>query len=360
MKKRVLAGMLTLLLCLVLLPSAALAEEPAFELTEPPKIKEIELCRSGESAWVEVVIKTPSSIRSLLRLLPTFGLEDLLTGIQMNLSVDGGDWQVLEMTFIGEGDQWAGLWRSESLSLKKDVSIRAQLRYYGHDGQGSFVCSAWSESAAIEEEPEAPFEFQAHDWAKPELTEADGLGLIPADLRSMDLTQPITRGEFAAVSVRVYEALSGLVAEAAPVNPFTDTDDPEVLKALGVGITNGVSDTLFGPDRLLNREQAATMLSRVYKKIAFDGWTLETDGDYAEAFRALFAMPELFADDGDISSWARDSVYFMAANGVLKGMEGGTFQPRAVTEEQQARGYAQATREQAILIAVRLVKNLKT
>ncbi len=131
-----------------------------------------------------------------------------------------------------------------------------------------------------------------------------------------------------------------------------------MLKALGVGITIGVSDTLFGPDRLLNREQAATMLSRVYKKIAFDGWTLETDGDYAEAFRALFAMPELFADDGDISSWARDSVYFMAANGVLKGMEGGTFQPRAVTEEQQARGYAQATREQAILIAVRLVKNL--
>ena len=48
----------------------------------------------------------------------------------------------------------------------------------------------------------------------------------------------------------------------------------------------------------------------------------------------------------------------MASNGIIKGMEGGTFQPRAVTEEQQIAGYAQATREQAILIGVRLVKNL--
>ena len=154
-------------------------------------------------------------------------------------------------------------------------------------------------------------------------------------------------------------ALSGLAAEPTASNPFTDTSDPEVLKALNVGITNGLSAAEFAPDQLLNREQAATMLSRVYKKLTFPGWTLGTDGDYAEDFRALFTMPEAFADDGDISSWARDSVYFMAANGILKGMEGHAFQPRAVTPEQQASGYAQATREQAILIAVRMVKNLK-
>ena len=143
------------------------------------------------------------------------------------------------------------------------------------------------------------------------------------------------------------------------MNPFTDTADTEVLKALNVGITNGLSETEFGPAKLLNREQAATMLSRVYKKVAFEGWTLTTDKDYDEAFRTLFTMPEPFTDDADISSWARDSVYFMVDHGILKGMEGYTFQPRAVTPEQQASGYAQATREQAILIAVRLVQNLK-
>ncbi len=49
----------------------------------------------------------------------------------------------------------------------------------------------------------------------------------------------------------------------------------------------------------------------------------------------------------------------MVDHGVLKGMEGYTFQPRAITSEQKDNAYAQATREQAILIAVRLVQNLK-
>ena len=363
MKKSVSALFLTLLLCLTLLPLGASAEEPAFELSTPPKIKEAELCRDSGQVWVDVVIKTPSSVRSLLGMLPTFDLQDMISGIQMNLSVNGGPWTVLEMSFIGQGDMWGGRWRSDSIGeLAQGASMEIQIRYCGHDGAGGFVCSSWSESSVIKEDPvseEPPIEFNAHDWAKAELAEADGAGLIPADLRSADLKEPITRAEFAAVSVKVYEALSGLTAEPAAVNPFTDTADAEVLKALGVGITNGLSDTTFGPDASLNREQAATMLSRVYKKVAFEGWTLATDGDYAEAFRALFTMPEAFTDDADISSWARDSVYFMAYNGILKGMEGYTFQPRAVTPEQQASGYAQATREHAILIAVRLVKNLK-
>ena len=80
------------------------------------------------------------------------------------------------------------------------------------------------------------------------------------------------------------------------------------------------------------------------------------DGDYEEAFRALFTMPEPFADDGDISAWARDSVYFMAANGVLNGVGDNRFAPKLVVSGEETLNHA--TREQAILIAVRLVKNL--
>ncbi len=200
-------------------------------------------------------------------------------------------------------------------------------------------------------------------WAREELAEADALGLIPDALREADLTKPITRAEFAAVSVKVFEALTFTKATPASPNPFTDTNDPEVLKALGVGITNGMSATTFEPDRLLNREQAATMLTRVFKKVNLSGWTLETDGSFNEQFKTMFTMPELFGDDAYISSWAKDSVYFMAANGIIKGMgsdENGkpTFAPRDVTESQKAIGYANATRQQALLIAVRMVKNL--
>lgn len=365
MKMRLISATLALLLCLVFLPAGALAAGFEFDMSKPPQLTELEVIQEEGEAWLQIRIKTPGSVRNLMDELAFFEKDHYLSGVQLSASLEGGSWKEFDLSVTGTGDPWNGYWRTEVISsLTPSSWVQARVRYIGEDDGGKAVLSDWSDIISVNEkgsEPEIeepPFDFNAHDWAKPELTEADGLGLISAGLRNADLTQPITRAEFAAVSVKVYEALSGLQAEPAAENPFTDTSDPEVLKALHVGITNGLSATEFAPDKLLNREQAATMLSRVYKKVAFEGWTLGTDGDFAEAFRTLFTMPEPFADDADISPWARDSVYFMASNGIIKGMEGGTFQPRAVTEEQQAAGHAQATREQAILIAVRLVKNL--
>ncbi len=363
MKKRILSVALAMLLCLACLPATVLAENSTMDYSRPPSITSLEIFADGASAWLKIHIEIPASVRSMIDLFSDFD-KDYYAGLDMRLSLDGGDWQEMPLSPAGTGGKWNGPWRSDSISGLTFTSwMQICVRFTGKDDDGNPVLSHWSDPLVVNEPEEgpalAPFEFNAHDWAKAELGEADAMGLIPIELRSEDLKQPITRAEFAAVSVRVYEALSGQTAIPAAADPFTDTDDPEVLKAVNLGITNGVSATEFAPDKLLNREQAATMLARVYKKVHFSGWTLETDSDFAEAFRVLFTMPEPFADDGDISSWARDSVYFMAANGIIKGMEGGTFQPRAVTAEQQASGYAQATREQAILIAVRMVRNLQ-
>ena len=56
----------------------------------------------------------------------------------------------------------------------------------------------------------------------------------------------------------------------------------------------------------------------------------------------------LFADDTDISDWAKESIYFMVANGIINGVGNNKFAPKNVT-----------SREQALLIAVRVVENLK-
>ncbi len=192
-------------------------------------------------------------------------------------------------------------------------------------------------------------------WASAELAKADALGLIPESLVDADLTQSITRAEFAAISVKAYEALSGTAALPNTVNPFTDTADIEVLKAYNLGITTGVSATEFAPDTLLNREQAATMLTRTFKRATMNGWTIQTDAQFA----LTYEKPALFADDADISDWAKDSVYFMAANGIINGVGDNKFAPKNVTTEEEATGYANATREQALIIAVRMVENLK-
>ena len=195
---------------------------------------------------------------------------------------------------------------------------------------------------------------EADEWAVPELERAERMGLVPDVLRGEDLTKPINRLEFAAVAVKVYENLTGVPALPAVVNPFDDCSDLEVLKAYNVGITNGVSASSFEPRTLLNRETCATMLTRVFKRSTIPGWTLASDAD----FRLGYEMPSLFADDALISSWARESVYFMAANGIIRGVGGGMFAPRNTTSAEEAEYYANATREQALVIAVRMVENM--
>lgn len=192
-------------------------------------------------------------------------------------------------------------------------------------------------------------------WAEDLMSKAYGFDLIPDCLMGKNLTEGITRAEFAAVSVKVYEALSGTKTVPIAVNPFTDTNDPEVLKAYNVGITAGVSKDKFAPNTLLNREQAATMLTRVYKKVSMPGWTLASDGQ----FTLDYTKPTLFSDDEKISSWAKDSVYFMAANGIINGTGNNLFSPRATTPAEEAMNYATAAREQALAMAVRMVENLK-
>ncbi len=192
-------------------------------------------------------------------------------------------------------------------------------------------------------------------WAEPEIEKAFEYELVPEILEHAVLDESITRLEFAAVSVKVYEKLSGTKALPSIINPFTDCADTEMLKAYNLGITKGISDTEFAPDVLLNREQAATMLTRVFKRATMNSWTLATDSQ----FTLPYEKPSVFADDSKISDWAKDSVYFMVANGIINGVGDNKFAPSNTTTEEEATGYANATREQALLIAVRMVENLK-
>lgn len=195
---------------------------------------------------------------------------------------------------------------------------------------------------------------EVSDWSSAEMEAAYRENLIPDVLIGEDLTRAISRAEFAAVCVKVYENLAGTKALPAITDPFTDCKDLEVLKAYNLGIINGTSPTTFSPYALLEREQAATMLTRTFKRVTMPGWTLNTD----HLFTLAYTKPAPFRDDGEISSYARDSVYFMAANGIIGGIGNNTFAPRNITKKQEADGYANATREQALAIALRTVRNL--
>ncbi len=366
MKKRFLAAVLVLMMALSLFSVTALAASAPTEadLKTPPVISDLEIHDDGiGNVWLEVTVQTPANVLNAIDYFENHELGYNQAGyigqIDLQFSIDGGEWQESSLNYSPnyeqDDDSWNGIFETFYLNeLHVDSEVKAQARYDGADAYGNLRYSDWSNMLTLNEKAD----FNAHDWAQEELAAAAALGLIPDALKGADLTKPITRAEFAAVSVKVYEALSGGTAVPAAVNPFTDTEDIEVLKAYNVGITTGESTTTFAPEKLLNREQAATMLTRVFKKIAIVGWEMSKDTDYADHFNGMFTMPEPFADDAKISSWAKPSVYFMAAMGIINGVGDNTFAPRATTDAETAVGYAQATREQALLIAVRMVNNL--
>lgn len=196
-------------------------------------------------------------------------------------------------------------------------------------------------------------------WSTPELKKAAENGLIPDVLVAKDMTKPITRGEFAAVCVQLFEKMTDGKAVMSSNCSFNDIALNEnrnyILKAYNIGAVLGMSDTEYSPDLLLTREQLATMLTRVYKRCQWPDWTIATDDSYTINYSGV----QKFADDADISDYAKPSVYFMVKYNVISGVGNNKFAPKNTTPIQEAEMYANATREQAIIMSLRSFENLK-
>lgn len=164
-------------------------------------------------------------------------------------------------------------------------------------------------------------------WATDEVELAKQLGLAPTEILSNYQSQ-ITREEFSEMIVKLYEELSGKIATPVAANPFTDTSNPEILKANKLGIVQGVGGGRFAPLDKITREQIATMyfrtLSAIDQTLVSETYTLG------------------FADKSLVSSWAVKEVAFMSAMGVIQGKGRNIFDPKGNT-----------TREEAIALTVR-------
>lgn len=197
------------------------------------------------------------------------------------------------------------------------------------------------------------------EWSTEELQEASDNNLIPDTLVGKDMTQPITRGEFAAVSVKLFEAMTGGRAVMSSEAEFQDISDSEnrnyILKAYNIDVVRGYSNIEYAPNSPIQREELATMLTRVYKKTQWPEWTVEKDDEYTINYSGV----KKFDDDELISDYAKPSVYFLVKYNVLNGIGDNLFAPKNTTSAQAAMQYANATREQAIAMALRSFKTLK-
>jgi len=165
-------------------------------------------------------------------------------------------------------------------------------------------------------------------WAARDIARARQAALV-TEAVTRDFRANITREQFCELAVRLYERLTGDIASAEG-NVFTDTDNPEVIKAYNLGIVVGVSATRFAPDRGVTRQEIAVMLVRLI------------DLAVADADVGTFNNNE-FADIGSIAGWALPSVQFAYDNGIIRGVGGNRINP-----------LGPATCEQAILLVYRV------
>lgn len=196
---------------------------------------------------------------------------------------------------------------------------------------GSLVDSPFSNVVEIG----APAFFKgASNWAMVDLGRAQDYGLITNRIKD-NISGPITREEFAELATRLYEVYTGQKAEPAPASTFTDTANPEILKANQLGIVAGVGNNKFAPQVLINREQMAAMLYRAVTVLK-PGVDLSTAG------------APTFADEKEIEAYFVENVKFMAKSGLIGGVGNNKFAPKSTS-----------TREQAVLIALRVYETYK-
>jgi hypothetical protein len=160
-------------------------------------------------------------------------------------------------------------------------------------------------------------------WAREQVNAAIEADLVPQNLQS-NYTQAITRAEFAALAVALYENQRGTIM--GRIN-FIDSIDVNVLKAAYIGVVIGVGNNRFAPHDALTREQAAVMLARLADAL----------GD------PLPRQPATFADNNAISSWAIEGVGQVQASGIMGGIGNNLFSPDGPY-----------TREQSIVTIMRL------
>ena len=136
----------------------------------------------------------------------------------------------------------------------------------------------------------------------------------------------ITRAEFVTILVRAFEL------ESDTCKVFNDTANhwakDFVAIAAANGVVGGYSDTIFGPDDNITREQMAVMIFNAAKLLKTEELTA-------------------FEDSDEIAEWAQLAVASASAHGIITGYPDNTFQPQG-----------EATRAEASTVIVRALEQI--
>ena len=198
-----------------------------------------------------------------------------------------------------ENDRWFGCHGTTEYLLDSNGNEREQANY-------CYVPSTWAENIV-------------------EQAEKDGLRLSYHTPYRLN----IHRDEFCELVWQTIQTVNPNINLPEPAQPFSDCDEDIVRQIASLGIVTGYEDGTFQPTRELSRQEAAVILQRLYTVL----------------YGNIEVSPTLYADNGSIGVWAKDSVYAMRHTGIMQGVGANRFDPK--------NGY---TCEQSIITMLRMTQ----
>lgn len=187
-----------------------------------------------------------------------------------------------------------------------DVSLKAVVFETGH----------FSVYGVGYKNPAPAFTDIHNHWAADNILFAASRGLLSG---TSDTTFSPNTGMTRGMFVTALGRLAGINPDSYKTGKFTDVKAdayyaPYVNWAAQNGIVEGVTATTFAPDTNINREQMAVIMANYAKKLGYD---------LPKTLQAV-----TFADNAQISSWAKNAVRAMQQAGILAGKNGNKFDPK--------------------------------
>ena len=186
-------------------------------------------------------------------------------------------------------------------------------------------------------------------WAKSDVLAAGTAGLAPDKFASLDARTPISRAEFCAVALNLYEAERKTKVPRTKKVYFKDCKDPDVNTAYEMKLVSGRDQNHFAPNEPVSRQDLCVILENVRTRCEADK-------------PKITVSAKSFPDGKDLRPYAVSATEIMLSSGIIRGVE--VLQSPDPEHSGQTRTLLEplgtATREQSLIMANRFLSSFDT
>lgn len=167
------------------------------------------------------------------------------------------------------------------------------------------------EKPAVENKKKNHFDDIDRTFNRDKINELADMGIVKGTTdKTFEPSRPVTRVEYTSMLVRALDLESQPLVNLT----FQDIDETawyiDPLKtAIKDEVARGFSKTVFAPDRIINREQAAKMTNNVVRS-------------------APAQEVNVYSDSSKIVEWAREDVLGLTEHNLVQGYPDGSFRPK--------------------------------